>query len=92
WLLRATGGRELTGRAVIVATGFDRPARAAEYPVMTHVNGSFARPGVWRRGPPAAVANHFVSQNRTEADPAWSSGEKSMDWCRFVFSEAVPPR
>ncbi|MFJ2113297.1 MULTISPECIES: flavin-containing monooxygenase [unclassified Streptomyces] len=32
WLLRATGGRELTGRAVVVATGFNHTPRVPDWP------------------------------------------------------------
>ncbi|MFC9424745.1 flavin-containing monooxygenase [Streptomyces sp. NPDC056987] len=32
WLLRATGGRELTGRAVVVATGFNHTPRVPSWP------------------------------------------------------------
>ncbi|MFE3599524.1 flavin-containing monooxygenase [Streptomyces sp. NPDC059096] len=32
WLLRATGGRELTGRAVVVATGFNHTPRLPSWP------------------------------------------------------------
>ncbi|MFI1165828.1 flavin-containing monooxygenase [Streptomyces sp. NPDC020801] len=48
WLLHATGGRELTGGAVVVATGYNHTPRVPEWPGRETFAGGAAEPGASR--------------------------------------------
>ncbi|WP_030165158.1 flavin-containing monooxygenase [Streptomyces sp. NRRL S-813] len=44
WLLHATGGRELTGSAVVVATGYNHTPRLPDWPGRTGYTGGLGEP------------------------------------------------
>ncbi|MFE9355844.1 flavin-containing monooxygenase [Streptomyces olivaceoviridis] len=48
WLLRASGGRELTGSAVVVATGFNHTPRIPDWPGRESYGGEFLHAGEYR--------------------------------------------
>ncbi|MFE5816636.1 flavin-containing monooxygenase [Streptomyces sp. NPDC056479] len=48
WLLRATGGRELTGAAVVVATGHNHTPRIPDWPGRDGYTGEFLHAGEYR--------------------------------------------
>ncbi|GAA3541032.1 NAD(P)/FAD-dependent oxidoreductase [Streptomyces osmaniensis] len=52
WLLRATGGRELTGAAVVVATGHNHTPRIPHWPGRDTYTGEFLHAGEYRNPAP----------------------------------------
>ncbi|MDQ0812819.1 putative flavoprotein involved in K+ transport [Streptomyces sp. B3I7] len=60
WLLRASGGRELTGRAVVVATGFNHTPRVPEWPGRDAWTGEFLHAGSYRSAAPYAGRDVLV--------------------------------
>ncbi|MEU0075537.1 NAD(P)/FAD-dependent oxidoreductase [Streptomyces sp. NPDC006332] len=48
WLLHATGGRELTGAAVVVATGYNHTPRVPDWPGRDTYTGTFLHAGDYR--------------------------------------------
>jgi putative flavoprotein involved in K+ transport len=48
WLLHATGGRELTGRAVVVATGYNHTPRLPDWPGRDSYYGELLHAGEYR--------------------------------------------
>ncbi|MEV5145446.1 NAD(P)/FAD-dependent oxidoreductase [Streptomyces sp. NPDC052727] len=52
WLLHASGGRELTGSAVIVATGFNHTPRIPGWPGRESYGGEFLHAGEYRDAGP----------------------------------------
>ncbi|MFI2348521.1 flavin-containing monooxygenase [Streptomyces sp. NPDC019443] len=48
WLLHATGGRELTGRAVVVATGYNHTPRLPDWPGRDSYTGELLHAGEYR--------------------------------------------
>ncbi|MET8559256.1 NAD(P)/FAD-dependent oxidoreductase [Streptomyces flaveolus] len=52
WLLHASGGRELTGSAVIVATGFNHTPHIPDWPGRTSYGGEFLHAGEYRDAGP----------------------------------------
>ncbi|KUN22656.1 monooxygenase [Streptomyces corchorusii] len=52
WLLRASGGRELTGSAVVVATGFNHTPRIPDWPGRESYGGEFLHAGEYRAAGP----------------------------------------
>ncbi|MET8832198.1 NAD(P)/FAD-dependent oxidoreductase [Streptomyces sp. NPDC004610] len=58
WLLRATGGRELTGAAVIVATGVNHTPRLPDWPGRDSFTGDLLHAAAYRA--PAPYAGHDV--------------------------------
>ncbi|AEY90001.1 monooxygenase [Streptomyces hygroscopicus subsp. jinggangensis 5008] len=52
WLLRASGGRELTGSAVVVATGFNHTPRIPDWPGRETYGGEFLHAGEYRAAGP----------------------------------------
>ncbi|MFJ9029082.1 flavin-containing monooxygenase [Streptomyces sp. NPDC102274] len=52
WLLRATGGRELTGRAVVVATGHNHTPRLPSWPGRESYGGELLHAGEYRNPRP----------------------------------------
>ncbi|MET8767048.1 NAD(P)/FAD-dependent oxidoreductase [Streptomyces sp. NPDC004658] len=52
WLLHASGGRELTGSAVIVATGFNHTPRIPDWPGRESYGGAFLHAGEYRDAGP----------------------------------------
>ncbi|GHH07025.1 flavin-containing monooxygenase [Streptomyces lanatus] len=52
WLLRATGGRELTGAAVVVATGHNHTPRIPDWPGRDTYTGEFLHAGEYRTPAP----------------------------------------
>ncbi|WP_411113311.1 flavin-containing monooxygenase [Streptomyces sp. 029-5] len=52
WLLRATGGRELTGRAVVVATGYNHTPRLPSWPGRESYGGELLHAGEYRNPRP----------------------------------------
>jgi putative flavoprotein involved in K+ transport len=60
WLLRASGGRELTGRAVVVATGFNHTPRVPEWPGREDWTGEFLHAGSYRSAAPYAGRDVLV--------------------------------
>ncbi|MEU1850437.1 NAD(P)/FAD-dependent oxidoreductase [Streptomyces sp. NPDC019990] len=60
WLLRATGGRELTGAAVVVATGYNHTPRVPDWPGRDSYPGEFLHAGEYRNGKPYAGRDVLV--------------------------------
>lgn len=52
WLLHATGGRELTGAAVVVATGYNHTPFLPDWPGRDTFTGDLAHAGAYRNGTP----------------------------------------
>lgn len=48
WVLHATGGRELTGRAVVVATGYNHTPHLPEWPGRESYTGELLHAGAYR--------------------------------------------
>ncbi|MGW6732709.1 flavin-containing monooxygenase [Streptomyces sp. NPDC055013] len=60
WLLHATGGRELTGAAVVVATGHNHTPRIPDWPGMDTYSGEFRHAGEYRNPAPYADRDVLV--------------------------------
>ncbi|MDT9690544.1 NAD(P)/FAD-dependent oxidoreductase [Streptomyces sp. P9(2023)] len=60
WLLHATGGRRLTGRAVVVATGYNHTPRVPEWPGLDAYGGEFAHASAYRNPAPYAGRDVLV--------------------------------
>ncbi|GGY26372.1 flavin-containing monooxygenase [Streptomyces djakartensis] len=60
WLLHATGGRELTGAAVVVATGYNHTPRVPDWPGRDSYTGEFLHAGQYRNGKPYAGRDVLV--------------------------------
>ncbi|MFG2603987.1 flavin-containing monooxygenase [Streptomyces sp. NPDC048514] len=60
WLLRASGGRELTGSAVVVATGFNHTPRIPGWPGREGYGGEFRHAGEYRNAEPYAGRDVLV--------------------------------
>ncbi|MCL8016312.1 NAD(P)/FAD-dependent oxidoreductase [Streptomyces sp. AS02] len=60
WLLRATGGRELTGAAVVVATGHNHTPRVPDWPGRDTYTGEFLHAGEYRNPAPYAGRDVLV--------------------------------
>ncbi|POX46978.1 monooxygenase [Streptomyces sp. Ru71] len=60
WLLRATGGRELTGAAVVVATGFNHTPYVPDWPGRTSYTGEFLHASHYRNPGPYAGRDVLV--------------------------------
>jgi putative flavoprotein involved in K+ transport len=52
WLLHASGGRQLTGSAVVVATGFNHTPRVPDWPGLSEYDGEFLHAGAYRNAEP----------------------------------------
>ncbi|MEU4013544.1 NAD(P)/FAD-dependent oxidoreductase [Streptomyces pseudogriseolus] len=61
WLLRATGGRELTGAAVVVATGFNHTPRIPDWPGRESYTGEFLHASGYRNAKPFAGRDVLVA-------------------------------
>ncbi|MGW6564493.1 flavin-containing monooxygenase [Streptomyces sp. NPDC054975] len=60
WLLHATGGRRLTGRAVVVATGYNHTPRVPEWPGLEGYGGEFAHASAYQNPAPYAGRDVLV--------------------------------
>ena len=60
WLLRATGGRELTGAAVVVATGYNHTPYVPDWPGLDTYTGDFTHAGAYRAPGPYAGRDVLV--------------------------------
>ncbi|MFI5973156.1 flavin-containing monooxygenase [Streptomyces sp. NPDC051452] len=60
WLLHASGGRELTGSAVVVATGFNHTPRIPDWPGREGYAGEFRHAGEYRDAAPYAGRDVLV--------------------------------
>ncbi|MFD9002741.1 flavin-containing monooxygenase [Streptomyces sp. NPDC059582] len=60
WLLHATGGRELTGAAVVVATGFNHTPRLPDWPGRETYTGELLHAGDYRNARPFADQDVLV--------------------------------
>lgn len=60
WLLRASGGRELTGSAVVVATGYNHTPRVPDWPGRTAYDGELLHAGAYRNAEPYAGRDVLV--------------------------------
>ncbi|MFJ3232373.1 flavin-containing monooxygenase [Streptomyces sp. NPDC086787] len=60
WLLHASGGRELTGGAVVVATGFNHTPRVPGWPGLEEYGGRFLHAGEYRNAEPYAGQDVLV--------------------------------
>ncbi|MDX3851788.1 NAD(P)/FAD-dependent oxidoreductase [Streptomyces sp. AK02-01A] len=60
WLLRATGGRELTGRAVVVATGYNHTPRVPDWPGRESYGGELLHAADYRNAGPYAGRDVLV--------------------------------
>ncbi|HZX38494.1 MAG TPA: NAD(P)/FAD-dependent oxidoreductase [Streptomyces sp.] len=60
WLLHATGGRLLTGRAVVVATGYNHTPRLPDWPGRDSYTGELLHAGEYRNAAPYAGKDVLV--------------------------------
>ncbi|MFF3400670.1 flavin-containing monooxygenase [Streptomyces sp. NPDC002659] len=60
WLLHATGGRQLTGRAVVVATGFNHTPRLPDWPGRETYTGELLHAREYRNAAPYAGKDVLV--------------------------------
>jgi putative flavoprotein involved in K+ transport len=60
WLLHATGGRELTGSAVVVATGYNHTPRVPDWPGRDAYTGELLHAGRYRNAKPYAGRDVLV--------------------------------
>ncbi|MFE7127485.1 flavin-containing monooxygenase [Streptomyces sp. NPDC057617] len=60
WLLHATGGRELTGRAVVVATGYNHTPRIPSWPGVESYDGELLHASAYRNAGPYAGKDVLV--------------------------------
>ncbi|MFE1879715.1 flavin-containing monooxygenase [Streptomyces diastatochromogenes] len=60
WLLHASGGRELTGSAVVVATGFNHTPRVPEWPGRDSYTGELVHASEYRNPAPYAGRDVLV--------------------------------
>ncbi|MEV8568324.1 NAD(P)/FAD-dependent oxidoreductase [Streptomyces sp. NPDC051322] len=60
WLLRATGGRELTGRAVVVATGYNHTPKLPDWAGRDTYTGALVHAGDYRNAAPYAGRDVLV--------------------------------
>lgn len=60
WLLRASGGRELTGSAVVVATGYNHTPRTPDWPGRQSYGGELLHAGAYRNAEPYAGRDVLV--------------------------------
>ncbi|MEU3922673.1 NAD(P)/FAD-dependent oxidoreductase [Streptomyces sp. NPDC029004] len=60
WLLHATGGRQLTGRAVVVATGFNHTPRLPDWPGRETYTGELQHAREYRNAAPYAGKDVLV--------------------------------
>ncbi|MFD6491358.1 flavin-containing monooxygenase [Streptomyces sp. NPDC059944] len=60
WLLHATGGRELTGSAVVVATGYNHTPRVPDWPGRDTYTGELLHAGEYRNPAPHAGRDVLV--------------------------------
>ncbi|MFF9087176.1 flavin-containing monooxygenase [Streptomyces sp. NPDC014991] len=60
WLLHASGGRELTGTAVVVATGYNHTPRVPDWPGRETYTGEFLHAGDYRAAGPYAGRDVLV--------------------------------
>ncbi|MFG2948714.1 flavin-containing monooxygenase [Streptomyces adustus] len=60
WLLHATGGRELTGAAVVVATGFNHTPHIPDWPGRDSYTGELLHAGAYRNAEPYAGRDVLV--------------------------------
>src|SRR5690606_31111659 len=61
WLLRATGGRELTGAAVVVATGYHHTPRVPDWPGRPSYTGELLPAHAYRNAVPFAGRDVLVA-------------------------------
>ena len=60
WLLHASGGRELTGSAVVVATGYNHTPRIPDWPGRQSYGGELLHAGAYRHAEPYAGRDVLV--------------------------------
>ncbi|MEV5435106.1 NAD(P)/FAD-dependent oxidoreductase [Streptomyces sp. NPDC052682] len=60
WLLHATGGRRLTGAAVVVATGYNHTPRIPDWPGRASFTGEFLHASAYRNPAPFAGRDVLV--------------------------------
>jgi cation diffusion facilitator CzcD-associated flavoprotein CzcO len=60
WVLHASGGRELTGSAVVVATGFNHTPRVPDWPGRGEYDGELLHAGDYRNAEPYAGRDVLV--------------------------------
>ncbi|MGY9066980.1 flavin-containing monooxygenase [Streptomyces sp. CAS3] len=60
WLLHASGGRELTGSAVVVATGYNHTPRIPDWPGRESYGGELLHAGAYRNAEPYAGRDVLV--------------------------------
>lgn len=60
WLLRATGGRELTGSAVVIATGYNHTPHVPDWPGRDAHKGELLHAGQYRNAAPYAGRDVLV--------------------------------
>nr|WSZ96595.1 NAD(P)/FAD-dependent oxidoreductase [Streptomyces sp. NBC_00857] len=60
WLLHATGGRKLTARAVVVATGYNHTPRVPSWPGLDSYGGELLHAGEYRNPQPYAGKDVLV--------------------------------
>ena len=60
WLLRATGGRELTGSAVVIATGYNHTPHVPDWPGRDAYSGELLHAGQYRNAAPYAGRDVLV--------------------------------
>lgn len=60
WVLRATGGRELTGSAVVIATGYNHTPYLPDWPGSSRYQGELRHAGTYRNATPYAGKDVLV--------------------------------
>ncbi|MEU3184486.1 NAD(P)/FAD-dependent oxidoreductase [Streptomyces sp. NPDC006923] len=89
WLLRATGGRELTGRAVVVATGYNHTPRVPDWPGRESYGGELLHAAEYREaGPYAGKDVLVVGAGNTGAEIAVDLAEGGAARVRLAIRTA----
>ncbi|MGW5676087.1 flavin-containing monooxygenase [Streptomyces sp. NPDC003860] len=93
WLLHATGGRRLTGRAVVVATGYNHTPRLPDWPGLDTYAGEVVHAGAYRDpGPYAGKDVLVVGVGNTGAEIAVDLAEGKKPGKRGAAGEGAAAR
>ncbi|WP_435612225.1 flavin-containing monooxygenase [Streptomyces sp. bgisy159] len=89
WLLHATGGRELTGAAVVVATGYNHTPRLPDWPGADTYGGELLHASAYRNGTPYAGRDVLVvGVGNTGAEIAVDLAESGASRVRLAVRTA----
>ncbi|MEU9609444.1 NAD(P)/FAD-dependent oxidoreductase [Streptomyces sp. NPDC048057] len=93
WLLHATGGRRLTGRAVVVATGYNHTPRLPDWPGLDAYAGEVIHASAYREpGPYAGKDVLVVGVGNTGAEIAVDLAEGKEPGKRGAAGEGAAAR